>query len=352
MPRHPCARDRRDDRPVVVRGVDHEHLAVVADEPDVVVDLQLLAVEGEDAAVTTWSMRPSRPPSQHHHRAQHLAALHLVERLLDVVERDGLGHELCRGRAGPAGTGRSSIGKSRLGRQSPYQRGFSAPPRPKNSIIGSSSCHVGVGHADLHDGAGQVAGVERLLVASSGWPTASMHTSAPLPPVSGLDAPRPRRPSPALTVWVAPNSLGPLELPVVEVDGDDRGGAGQPGPGDRGVAHAAAAEHGHRCRRGRRRRCCIAAPRPAITPQPSRPAAVGRAGGVDLGALAGGDERLLGEGADAERGRQLGAVGQRHLLGGVVGGEAVPRLALAARPALAAHRPPVEDHEVAGRHAR
>ena len=32
-----------------------------------------------------------------------------------------------------------SIGKSREGRQSPYQRDFSAPPRPKNSMSGSSS---------------------------------------------------------------------------------------------------------------------------------------------------------------------------------------------------------------------
>ena len=45
----------------------------------------------------------------------------------------------------------------------------------------------------------------------------------------------------------------------------------------------------------------IAAPSPAITPQPSRPAAVGRRLRVDLRALAGGDERLLGERADAER---------------------------------------------------
>ena len=38
---------------------------------------------------------------------------------------------------------------------------------------------------------------------------------------------------------------------------------------------------------------------------------------------------------------------RRHLLGGVVGGEAVLRSAPAARPALAADGSPVEDHEVA-----
>ena len=80
-----------------------------------------------------------------------------------------------------------SIGKSRLGRQSPYQEDFSAPPRPKTSISGSSIFMVGVGHADQDDGAGEVAGVERLLV-DLGWPTASMATSTPKPPVRPLIA--------------------------------------------------------------------------------------------------------------------------------------------------------------------
>ena len=72
---------------------------------------------------------------------------------------------------------------------------------------------------------------------------------------------------------------------------------------------------------------------------------------VDLGALAGGDQGLLGEGADAQRRGQLRAVLEGHLLGGVVGGEAVPRLTAVAGPAVAAHRAPVEDHEVARREA-
>ena len=48
MATHPPAADAGDDRPVVVGGVDHQDLVVVADEPDVVVDLEVLAVERED----------------------------------------------------------------------------------------------------------------------------------------------------------------------------------------------------------------------------------------------------------------------------------------------------------------
>ena len=43
------------------------------------------------------------------------------------------------------------------------------------------------------------------------------------------------------------------------------------------------------------------------------------------------------------------AVGERHLLAGVVRVEAVPRAPAHARPALAAHRTPVQDHEIANR---
>jgi hypothetical protein len=48
--RHRPPADRLDDRLGAVRGVDHEHLAVVADQPDVVVDVEVLPVEAEDPA--------------------------------------------------------------------------------------------------------------------------------------------------------------------------------------------------------------------------------------------------------------------------------------------------------------
>ena len=49
-------------------------------------------------------------------------------------------------------------------------------------------------------------------------------------------------------------------------------------------------------------------------------------------------------------GRQLGAVGQRHLLLGVERVEAQVRPTALAGAALTAHRAPVQDHEVTGLH--
>ena len=104
-------------------------------------------------------------------------------------------------------------------------------------------------------------------------------------------------------MWVAPNSSRHVELPVVDVDGDDRVRAGEPRAGDRGVADAAAAEH----------RDAVAAADVAGVhrrAEPGHHAAAEQAGGLGpgagchLGRLARGDERLLGERADAERGRE------------------------------------------------
>ncbi len=120
----------------------------------------------EDArrSSTQFDRHPGTPTER-----QDLAALHLVERLLDLVEGDGLGHEAVEVEAALAGRGRSASGSRGEGRQSPYQLDFSAPPRPKTSMNGSSTHRrPGSRHADQDDGAGEVAGVERLLVAPSG----------------------------------------------------------------------------------------------------------------------------------------------------------------------------------------
>ena len=175
-----------------------------------------------------------------------------------------------------------------------------------------------------------------------------MQTSAPKPPVrarmasTGIDVGGHHRVG-------GPELVGQLQLAGIEIDGDDLGRAGQAGAGDGGAAHPAAAEDGHRV-------ALADAAGEHGRPQPGHDAAAeqsdrfGAGPAVDLGALAGGHQGLLGEGPDAEGGRQRGAVGQRHLLGGVVGGEAVPGATAAAGPALAADGPPVEDHEVTGRH--
>src|SRR5690606_8418124 len=58
-------------------------------------------------------------------------------------------------------------------------------------------------------------------------------------------------------------------------------------------------------------------------------------------------QRLVGEGADAERRGERGAVLERHRLAGIEGVEAVPGPPALTRPALPADRAPVQHHEVA-----
>ena len=174
-----------------------------------------------------------------------------------------------------------------------------------------------------------------------------MQTSAPLPPVSAWIASTGSVGAGVDRVRGA-EGRGELELPRVEVDGDDDGRPGELRPGDGGAPDTAAAEDGDR----------VAQPdlpgehggaeagHDAAAEQADR---LGPGRRVDLGALPGGDQRLVGEGADAEGGGERRPVGQRHLLRGVVGGEAVPGPAPPARPALAAHGAPVEDDEVTRR---
>ncbi len=141
---------------------------------------------------------------------------------------------------------------------------------------------------------------------------------------------------------------GRLQLAVVDVDRDDLRRTRQVRPGDRRGPDTTAADDGDRVA-------------PSDVPgvdgradarhhSASQQTGGGRRRGrVDLGALPGGDQRLLREGADAQGRGQLGAVGQGHLLLRVVGGEAVPRPSAQTGPALPAHGTPVEDDEVAGR---
>ena len=144
---------------------------------------------------------------------------------------------------------------------------------------------------------------------------------------------------------------GPGELALVEVDADDRAGADEARRGDRRVPDAAAAEHGDGV-------VSLHAPVFTAAPKPGHDAAseqarrLGSGATVDRRRLPGGDEGVVGERADPERRGQRRAVVEGHRLLGVVGREAVPGTAPTARPALAAHGAPVEDHEVADGDAR
>jgi hypothetical protein len=188
--------------------------------------------------------------------------------------------------------------------------------------------HVGGRHADQHDRTGEVASVERLLPGLRATDRVDDDVSAEAPGerLDGLDR----------VVVAAVHGVGgtqacrPLELLVVEVDRDDGPGTGEAGAGHRGRSHAAAADH----------RDALAAPDVAGVDGGAQPGHHATAeetdssrtcGRVDLGALTGVHQRLVRERADPQcRGqRRPGSLpfGERHLLGRVVGGEAVPRLA-------------------------
>ena len=148
-------------------------------------------------------------------------------------------------------------------------------------------------------------------------------------------------------MWVAPSSWAVVEFAVVDVEGDDFRGAGEPRSDDSRRTDAACADHGDGV---------TAADVAGVDggaeaghhATAEQPGDLGLGGRVDLGALAGGDQGLLGERADAESRREFGAVGKRHLLLGVVRVEAVPRAAAEAGAAVAADGPPVQYDEVAG----
>ena len=241
-----------------------------------------------------------------------------------------------------------NIGKSRDGRQSPYQLGFRRTAPAEELDHRASRCVMsGRGHAHLDDGAGEVPGVEGLLEHLRVPDRLDAHVG---PVASGQLADCLHRVGARRVDGVGGAELGgPLELAGVEVDCDDGGGTGQAGPGDGRIAHAAAAEHGHAVARldppGEHGRTETGG-----DPAAEQARGLGASGRVNGGALTGGDQRPCGEGADAEGGAELGAVGERHLLGSVERGEAVLRLTTPARPAGAAHGAPVQDDEVPRAH--
>ena len=81
---------------------------------------------------------------------------------------------------------------------------------------------------------------------------------------------------------VGSETLGQFELSVVNIDGNDGGCPGQLRAGNGRVTHAPAAEYRHAVAAAYTAPVLMAAPIPAITPQPSRPAAAGEASGSTL----------------------------------------------------------------------
>ncbi len=138
-----------------------------------------------------------------------------------------------------------------------------------------------------------------------------------------------------------------LELAGDEVDADDSRSSCESCARDRRAPDTAATEHCHRVAlahvAGEDR--CAQSRHHAATEQPRRRR---RRRGIHFRALSRRHQGLFSERTDAECGRQLGAVLQRHRLRGVVRGEAIPGASTPARAAFTAHRPPVQNHEVAG----
>ena len=88
---------------------------------------------------------------------------------------------------------------------------------------------------------------------------------------------------------------------------------------------------------------------PAMTPQPSSPATSGFTAGLTLVHCPAWTSVFSTNAPMPRAAESSWPDCQGHLLGGVVGGEAVPGFAAATGPAVAADRAPVEDDEVAGR---
>src|SRR5690606_15582511 len=176
--RHPPVPDLLRHRLGVVCGIDEHDLPLVADDPDVVLDLPASPVEGEgsgghqvlDRAHRTTTER-STPP-----RCILSKAPSTSSRGISSVMNLSNGSLPCRYRSIRAG-------KSRDGRQSPYQEDFSAPPWEKYSSSGSFGASMsGVG-TPTRTTVPPRSRARKACFHVSGIPTASITTSAPKPPV-------------------------------------------------------------------------------------------------------------------------------------------------------------------------
>ena len=176
--------------------------------------------------------------------------VHLGEGILNAVELNLLGDELVERQA-------SLLEEVDKHREVAARQAVAVPGRlnraaaPEDLDEWGLPFHVRSRDADEHQRAGKVAGVVRLLEDGRVADRIDRDVGAELGDLlDGRD-------------WVLllgvdgvrrAELLGPLQLPVVNVDGDDGLGAGQLGASDGCVSHAAAAEHGNgvaACRPGR-----------------------------------------------------------------------------------------------------
>ena len=177
-----------------------------------------------------------------------------------------------------------------------------------------------------------------------------MHTSAPSPPVSSWIALDRDRSSCAVDRVRRAESTGrsrACESSMSTATIVRR--PGEAGPRDGGVADSPTSEHRDRCRRADTPPVLSAAPSPAMTPHPSSPAASGRrrpdrpwCTGPRRRASC---RRTLRCPVRATSGRPSSASSSAGALCVAKQYQGRPRLA---RPAVATHRAPVEDDEVAG----
>ena len=184
-------------------------------------------------------------------------------------------------------------------------------------------------HPDQHHGAGQVAAVERLLpgLRPAHRVDRDVDAEAAGERLDLLD-----------DVAVGDQHgvggaelLGQLQLSGVGVDGDDGVRADQGRSGDGGVADAAAADDGDRVVPGDVP-VLIAAPMPAITPQPSRPATSGGTAGLTLVHWPAATRVFSTNAPMPSAGDSTVPSARVIFCCGVVGGEAVPRAGRACRP--------------------
>src|SRR4051795_243709 len=203
---------------------------------------RLRARSAPRSSLAAMLARPSSsPPSEDDHRPQHLAAVHLLEGLLDVLEGDGLGDELVEREAAL----QVQVDEHRevAGGQAVAVPGGLDRPAPAEDLDRRQlDLHVRRRDADHHHPAGQVAGVEGLLehLRVADRVDRDVGAEPAGERLDCLDRVGLRR----VDGVGGAELLRPLQLPVVDVDGDDRRRAGELRARDGRVPDAAAAEDG------------------------------------------------------------------------------------------------------------